>query len=140
MSLPTLPGLLEALRDPKEHVRARAAWALGEIGDARAMHGLLEVLSGPKLDVRYNAAVALGKIGEPAVPKLRDALRDPEGHVRGRAAVALTVIASKHREIPVDLTVALEEYWNRNWWKFWKYGWIRIRRFVRSLKRVDTTS
>jgi HEAT repeat protein len=55
-----VPALLEALHDPKEHVRVAAAGALGQIGDARAVDGLLAALRDPDAHVR--AAAALGQI------------------------------------------------------------------------------
>jgi HEAT repeat protein len=61
-----VPLLIEALKDSGLFVRERAAFALGEIGDKRAVPPLIELLlhkekgSGTYLD----AAKALGKIGD----------------------------------------------------------------------------
>lgn len=68
-------GLIKALKDKDETVRWRAAWALGEIGDARAVEPLIQALKDK--GVRGNAAEALGKIKDTkAVEPLIQALKD----------------------------------------------------------------
>ena len=59
--------------------RAAAAYALGEIGDARAAPALLKVIAGfdNAIDVRYAAAEALGHLGAAApVAEMRQAAAD----------------------------------------------------------------
>jgi HEAT repeat protein len=75
-------------------VRRGAAWALGEIGDPRAVEQILPLLTDRKKDVRATAAEALGKLRDPrAVDHLSAALEDEEEpEVR-------TAIRRAHREI-----------------------------------------
>jgi len=122
-----LPRIRQALSDPSELVRTHAAtmlgrlqdqevvptlcaalshggdfpltaaWALGEIGDVRAVRELSDVLaSGGRVaegDLRRTAAVALGRLGDrAAVQVLCDALTDPVAAVREGAAEALGVL------------------------------------------------
>ena len=70
--------------------RTSAAWALGKIGDERAVPGLLRALRDEEAGVSGAAAWALGQIGdESTVPELLKALRDEETGVRSAAARAL---------------------------------------------------
>ena len=55
--------MILALEDEYEGVRGRAAWALGEIGDRRAIEGLTRVLEDEDRDVATKAAQALERIG-----------------------------------------------------------------------------
>jgi HEAT repeat protein len=45
-------------------VRTAAAYALGEIGDRRAVPALTAALNDQKPDVRFNSAIALARFGE----------------------------------------------------------------------------
>ncbi|MCP4285420.1 MAG: HEAT repeat domain-containing protein, partial [Gammaproteobacteria bacterium] len=69
--------LIRLLTDSSETVRSRAASALGQIGDARAVDGLLIALTDDTSDVRSRAASALRQIGDArAVDGLLIALTD----------------------------------------------------------------
>ena len=63
-----LPGraavdaLVATLKDIDADVREQAAWALGAIGDARALAGLTSALKDSASSVRRQAAWALGAI------------------------------------------------------------------------------
>jgi HEAT repeat protein len=83
--------LIAALRDKDKFVRARAALALGGLGDARAVSPLITALQeDTNTDVRQNAAEALGRLGNArAVTPLLTALEDRNIAVRGKAADAL---------------------------------------------------
>jgi HEAT repeat protein len=60
-------------------VRRGAAWALGEIGDPRAVEPLLPLLEDRKKDVRVAAADALGKLHDArSVGALSGALESEE--------------------------------------------------------------
>ena len=72
---PAIPALVEALSAPQEHVRASAAYGLGEMGGrARgAVDALIATLNDAAAAVRFHAIAALGMIGEPRQP-ISDAL------------------------------------------------------------------
>ena len=57
------PAAFRALADASSAVRRQAAWALGAIGDARAVQGLLPSLKDPDSGVRKQAAWAIGVLG-----------------------------------------------------------------------------
>ena len=65
---PLGPGILFLHNDLTPCWRAAAAWALGRIGDARAVSALLNVVGdlGNATDTRHAAAVALGRIADPS--------------------------------------------------------------------------
>jgi HEAT repeat protein len=54
--------LILLLNDPKRGVRKTAAWALGEIGDDRAVPALTSALEDPDAGVRTAAQEALDTI------------------------------------------------------------------------------
>ena len=85
--------LIEELSDECPYVREAAAYALGNIGDPRAVEPLIEALRDEYWGVRKAAAVALGIIGDQrAVEPLIQALRDEYWYVREAAAEALEKI------------------------------------------------
>ena len=61
---PAVEPLIKALEDKDKDVRTLAAFALGEIGDARAVEPLIKALEDEDKDVRRYAADALGEIGD----------------------------------------------------------------------------
>ncbi len=82
--------LHERLTDEDRDVRARAAHALGSIGDPAAAPALMARLEDAEWPVRAMAAKALGRIRHlPAIPALRKAMRDREWWVRANAAEAV---------------------------------------------------
>jgi HEAT repeat protein len=93
-SLPTL--LTPFLRDPDEHVRARAARAFEEIGDVDSGPALVDLLSDPAPYVRTEAARSLAglKYGA-ATPALIGLLSDADARVRGAAGDALAGLPNK---------------------------------------------
>ncbi len=67
-------------------VRQKAATALGEIGDVRALQPLIAKLQGTDWEVRHFAAKALGQIGDKrALEPLLAVLKDRD-HIVGEAA------------------------------------------------------
>lgn len=86
---PAVDTLIAALAHPDDDVRWKAAIALGEIQDPRAIDPLLGLLTDPDRFVKSRAAIALGMIGDPAVEPLIRALREGDGNLRWGAAVAL---------------------------------------------------
>lgn len=101
-------ALIDALGDVSAEVRAKAAGALGKLGEARAVDRLMEMLlADPVPFVRTRVAQALGAIGHPRViDSLIRVLKDPEWWVRVRAIEALEQIGSAASGA---LLVALED-------------------------------
>ena len=56
--------LIEALKDEDSDIQARAAGALGDIGDERAVDPLIDALKDENSQVRSKVAWALGEIGD----------------------------------------------------------------------------
>jgi HEAT repeat protein len=85
-------------KDASDKVRTKATWALGVIGDTRAVEPLIEALKNDSdYDVREWVAFALGEIGDPrAIEPLIVALEnDSDSEMRWRAADALGKIGDK---------------------------------------------
>ena len=82
--------------------RWRAADALGELGDSRAVQPLIEALEDGYVDVRWKAAKALGLIDgrEPVLPLIRS-LEDDSPWVRMGAAWALGKIGDPRAVEPL---------------------------------------
>ena len=55
-------GLIKALKHEDYGIRMEAGWALGKIGDARAVEPLIQALNDENETVRAVAAGALGEI------------------------------------------------------------------------------
>jgi HEAT repeat protein len=99
----TVQPLIDTMLDDEDKwVRFASAYALGSIGDRRAVTPLLSLLANGTEDaeVRGMAAEALGKIGDPsAVQPLITALDDPSVEVRFWAVFALGLLGDP-RAIP----------------------------------------
>jgi len=94
-ALSVAPWIREKLAEADADVRARAANALGSLGDAESGPALREALHDPEWPVRAMAAKALGRVRHAeAVPDLCEALRDREWWVRSNAAKALRDLGS----------------------------------------------
>ena len=65
-----MTGLLKLVEHSDYSVRRRAAYALGKIGDEKAMTGLLKLVKDSDSDVRRMAADALGKIAKQHAEKV----------------------------------------------------------------------
>jgi len=114
-------ALICALQGDVPYERARAAWALGEIGDSIPIEQLIVALRDPHATVREEAARALGKIGNTrAVEALIVALDDKDAGVRRMAALALgdigdptavapliTALGDRDWEVPCCAAIAL---------------------------------
>jgi HEAT repeat protein len=85
------PSVVRLLDDPEDEVRAKAATALGRIGDRRAVGYLVDhLLSDPAPFVRARISAALGQLGGPEViERLVRALGDQAWWVRMRTVQAL---------------------------------------------------
>lgn len=102
------PALVAALKDLDDEVRAKAAGALGKLGDRRAVTYLLDhLLSDPAPFVRARIAGTLGQFaGNEVIDRLVRALGDPAWWVRMRSVEALEQIGEA-AETP--LAVALDD-------------------------------
>lgn len=106
---PAAEPLIDALATEDADVRQYASWALGEIGDARAVGALVSMLMDKSPVVRKRTAKALGKIGdsratEPLIPLLTDDNAD----VRGEAARALGKFADRRAVEPLISALSRE--------------------------------
>jgi len=89
-SLKAVALLRDLLKDREPDVRARAAFALGAVGDPNAAAWLTEALSDRAWAVRAMAARALGRLKEEgSIGALCSALADQQWWVRANAAEAL---------------------------------------------------
>lgn len=99
-----LDRLLRDLENPdRPNIRERAARALGELGDARAVEPLLKAVK-YSVDRYFQEAVcrALGQLKDPrAVDFLIGMLRDPDLHVRLAAVEALGQIKDRRAAAPL---------------------------------------
>jgi HEAT repeat protein len=90
-SVDAVPELVRCLRDPDPELAARAAHALGKVGDPRSAAELAAQATGAEAwEVRAAACGACGHVAAPETPRaLALALDDPSWHVRSAAARAL---------------------------------------------------
>jgi HEAT repeat protein len=104
----SVQALLTAMSDLQDQVRARAAGALGKIGDRRAVPDLIHLMLGdPVPYVRIQSVRALGAIGDArALHHLIDSLKDGEWWVRIRVIEALEQLGDDAIE---PLILALED-------------------------------
>jgi HEAT repeat protein len=83
-------ALLEALHDPDNHTRSRAALKLGDLREVAALDALVQALAvEADLNVREDMTWALVRLGEAAVPPLIAILRAPHAAARHNAAHTL---------------------------------------------------
>ena len=86
-----LPGLLDVLENGNDRAKKHAAFALGEIGDKRAIAGLINALSHDEVHVRVAAIEALGLLppSQPTIDGMLRALGDPASEVRFDATLSI---------------------------------------------------
>lgn len=90
---PAFDPLTKALAGPAWIARTNAAWALGALGNRRAVPLLSRSLADTEANVRKRSAWALGALNaSEAVPALVEALKDTDAGVREQAAWALGAI------------------------------------------------
>lgn len=93
---PAFDPLTKALGAPAWISRTNAAWALGALGNRRAVPLLARTLADTEAKVRSRSAWALGALdANEAVPALIDALKDSDAGVREQAAWALGAIGDR---------------------------------------------
>ncbi len=103
---PSVEPLISVLQHSDSDVRWKAAIALGEIRDPRAIGPLIRQLSDTDRFVKGRVAHALGMIGVPAVDPLIQALHDGDGNQRWAAAIALGGIRDPRAVEPLILALA----------------------------------
>ena len=86
---------LDAMDDPEWPVRALAAWAIGRVGDERAVARLSRAMGDPAYWVRHHVAEAIGALGARGAAALREGLSDQNPFVRDMAAQALYMRAAR---------------------------------------------
>ena len=93
---PAFDPLAKALAGPAWIARTNAAWALGAMGNRRAVPLLSRTLGDSESSVRKRSAWALGALdASEAVPALVDALKDSDAGVREQVAWALGAIGDR---------------------------------------------
>ena len=90
---------LDAMDDAEWPVRALAAWAVGRVGDDRALARLSRAMGDPAYWVRHHVAEAMGALGERGAAALRLGLTDQNPFVRDMAAQALYMRAARAGEV-----------------------------------------
>ena len=96
--------------DRSIHVQAAAAWALGQLGDARSVPVLVAALRSRDGLVALAAASALGRIGDPAAREaLAQALFDDEAAQRDAAARALRRVSAAPPQPPGEVATAARD-------------------------------
>ena len=93
---PAFEPLMKALGGSAWIARTHAAWALGALGNRRAVPVLSRSLGDTESKVRRTSAWALGALdASEAVPALVEALKDTDAGVREQAAWALGAIGDR---------------------------------------------
>ncbi|NWJ46053.1 MAG: HEAT repeat domain-containing protein [Chloroflexi bacterium] len=94
-----VPPLIAALRDEEDsNVRYRITWALGEIGDRRAVEHLILALNDEDSEVCFAAAGALVKIGDSrALPELQQIINSDIDERRRALALHTFEVIKAHR-------------------------------------------
>jgi len=110
-SLEAVPLLKNTLKDQHPDLRARAAYALGLIGDPDFAEALAAALRDVEWPVRATAARALGRIGgRAAIPALCEALKDRQWWVRANAGEALRLLGPEGRDALISMLDADDTY------------------------------
>ncbi len=104
-----VPLLIKILDSANEAVRAKAAFALGVIGDHEASFPLIHLMEDASPHVRANPAEALGRLqSEEAMNVLAKALEDPDLSVKMNAAIALSRLGDKGKQVLSEGLTALD--------------------------------
>lgn len=110
-SLRSSPLLRELLTDSSPDLRARAANALGMLGDPTAAPLLIRALEDGRWPVRAMAAKALGRLRETgSIRALKGSLADPQWWVRANAAEALKAKGASGREALLEMLDSPDPY------------------------------
>ncbi|HXI02406.1 MAG TPA: HEAT repeat domain-containing protein [Candidatus Saccharimonadales bacterium] len=110
-SLRASPLLRELLTDPNPDLRARAANALGMLGDPTVAPLLVRAMEDPEWPVRAMAAKSLGHLREQSsIDALKAALADSQWWVRANAAEALKAKGISGREALIQMLDSDDPY------------------------------
>jgi len=110
-----------ALKNSRLEVRLKAAKLLQDLPDPVAVEPLIGALRDKDGNVRRRAAIALGKIGQPAGQSLIRLLQDPDPEIRRVAVEQLGKI--RHLEaLELLLTALRDPDPNVQWWAAWALG------------------
>ncbi len=96
-----IEGLLKALEYHDVDIRNKAAVALGELKDVRAITPLIQTLNDQNGHVSNSALEALVKIGNQGTEYLIVALKDENMNIRFRAVLALGDIGDERAVKPL---------------------------------------
>ncbi|MGH9743045.1 MAG: HEAT repeat domain-containing protein, partial [Candidatus Acidiferrum sp.] len=111
--------LIALLKDSDENVVARGAWALGRIGDPKAIPPLAALTEHKTIEIRRNAMEALGRMSNPkGTCALVARLKDPDEGIRYLAAFGLFEKFKSGERCPGDvegLIAALGDPKEREW-------------------------
>jgi hypothetical protein len=100
--------LITALEDENRYIRSAAAYALGNIGDARAVKPLLKGVKNNTWRIPRPEMKAIHKIGKPAVEPLLEELKNEDPEMRKWAAVALGGIKDSRAVEPLVTAIKKE--------------------------------
>jgi HEAT repeat protein len=89
---------MDSLRDPSHNVRGLSAWALGNLGDERAIEALIDALDDEGESVRLYAYQALDAFGPKALPGLESAREGKDRSVRAVVDRLIEDISSEDGE------------------------------------------
>ncbi len=107
--------LLHNLSHKDAKIRGDTAWALGKLGDERAIDPLIRALDDNNSNVQEWAALALVKIGRPAIEPLMAAMKSRNDPVKWQAAAVLGLINDSNAT--EALSLALES--NNSTVRYW---------------------
>jgi HEAT repeat protein len=107
---PAVAPLVEALADPAEHVRASAAYGLGEMGAVAsgAVDALIAAVRDDTAPVQFHAISALGMIGEPAAPIIDALIPVLDSEDGGEPLFEVGVSRSQLRNVAVQALIRLD--------------------------------
>lgn len=110
-----------ALKDSRTDMRLKAAKILQDIPDPVSVEPLIGALKDKDGNVRQRAAIALGNIGQPAVDSLVGLLKDPAPEMRRMAAEQLGKIRDPEALEPL-LAALRDPDPDVQWWAAWALG------------------
>ncbi|MCY4481505.1 MAG: HEAT repeat domain-containing protein [Spirochaetaceae bacterium] len=110
MGAPAVAPLVDALADPAEHVRASAAYGLGEMGPAAAgaVDALTRAVRDDTAPVRFHAICALGMIGTPAAPIIDALIPVLDSEDGGEPLFEVGVSRSQLRNVAVQALIRID--------------------------------